>query len=383
MTEELPNPFDSIQLLGHPRDIHICTDELPDRVFPVRLRGYITGIRRLGKKLLFVDFRDATGKIQLLAEKSSMPEEAWNTISSARKGARIFLTGNTARTRDGSICVRPEAVRIIVPQLPETVVEMQDDLDDAISGPFMLARVSAVLRSRLKELRYDEIEPPLLAPPASAERVAFQVQLRSRSRTAGLLESQVGTLLKAVLSGHYRVFCVSKVFSDSCNTPDALPEMTAVLLQELMTNESQEPVAVMEALSKTALNHFRTRPRRASGTTFDERWLDLSVPWKVQTYGKEVRSLCPEALLDLPDPVDVPTVLKIPCAAGEHTAQAYIAEYNMFLWPPALCLGTVQLRVLDKSLRISSICLLLERLVMVILGVRDIRELYPSWLHVA
>lgn len=304
--------LEKIQELGHDPfgqrfDDHQSIAEVRDTVPEasgengpsVRAAGRIM-LRRKAGKLRFYDIKDQTGRIQLLFSRGDLSEEQWALMGQLDLGDLIGIDGIAWRTDSGEPSVKVEKLTVLCKSLtqpPEKYSGLKDDelrlrqrYVDLIYGDGVLDRMlqrSTIVdsvRQTLRDHKFNEVETPVLhsiaggaaARPFETHHNALDMELYLRIA----LELHLKRLM---VGGIERVYEIGRVFRNEGVDKTHNPEFTMIEIYQAYGDyrsmmDLTEEIVVNAAKS---INDSLVLPWGEDGDT-----IDLTPPWKRQTYGE-------------------------------------------------------------------------------------------------
>lgn len=198
--------------LRYARDVVMGVAIEPTLSRRAELHLLVTKLRSM-KAIMFVDVLDASGRMQLFAERSSIHPDLWNQMASLRPFDRVRVSGCTLRTRSGQAAVEPHAIQVLIkagsaPNPPEPMSGLP------LAKPFFLARLRERATTFLRERGVQEYEPDCLCMSHHTTMTSLQVVFPGWGSPVSLSVSPFRQLMDAVLlTAVPNVFSVGRCFS--------------------------------------------------------------------------------------------------------------------------------------------------------------------------
>jgi lysyl-tRNA synthetase, class II len=257
----------------------------------VRIAGRLMLLRRHGG-LVFADLHDQTGKVQVLAARDDLGEEAFADVEALDRGDWIGVTGTVMRTRKGELSVRAHAIELLskaLRALPDkhrglTDVDrrLRERYLDLIANPDVRrvfdarSAVIAAVRRVLTERGFTEVETPVLdASAGGAAARPFITHHNALDIDMYLRIALELPLKRLVVGGFERVFEIGRVFRNEGLDTRHNPEFTLLEAYQALADYHDMMELVETIVSDAAL--------AATGTTIvhvDGRAIDLAPPWR-------------------------------------------------------------------------------------------------------
>jgi len=257
----------------------------------VTVAGRVLLHRSFGK-LAFASIRDNTGRIQLLAEASSLDPATMGAFADLDLGDWVGATGEIVTTRKGELSVRISSLTLLAKALrplPDKWHGMVDveqrsrqryvDLivnEEAQRVARARTMVVAELRSQFIQRGYIEVETPvLLAEATGALARPFVTRHQALDLEMKLRISLELYLKRLVVGGLERVFEIGRIFRNEGIDSTHNPEFTMLESYEALADYSDILRLVEEVFTAAAIVVNGT-------TTFDYkgRELDLTPPYR-------------------------------------------------------------------------------------------------------
>jgi lysyl-tRNA synthetase class 2 len=257
----------------------------------VTVAGRVLLHRSFGK-LAFATIRDNTGRIQLLAEASSLDPGIMSAFADLDLGDWIGASGEVVTTRKGELSVRISSLTPLAKALrplPDKWHGMVDveqrsrqryvDLivnQDAQRVARARAAVIAELRDQFNQRGYMEVETPVLAGEATGalarpfvtHHLALDLDLKLRISLELYLK-------RLIVGGLERVFEIGRIFRNEGIDSTHNPEFTML--------ESYQALADYSDIMRLVEEVFTAAAMAVNGTTrfnYKGRELDLTPPYR-------------------------------------------------------------------------------------------------------
>jgi lysyl-tRNA synthetase class 2 len=263
----------------------------------VGVAGRVMLVRPQGR-LAFATLRDASGEVQLFAlAKVTDDFEGFSKLS---LGDWVGATGRVVKTRKGELSVQvaqwellAEARRSFgdkwrgVTETETRFRQREVDLwanDRSRQVLLVRSRVVSILRHRLEERGFVEVETPILHPiPGGALAKPFATHHNALGTDLFLRIAPELYLKRLVVGGFDKVFEIGRVFRNEGISPRHNPEFTMLELYQAYADYHDLVPLVEELVSGLA--------ESLCGTTrlsYGGRALDLTPPWRRATMAELV-----------------------------------------------------------------------------------------------
>ena len=262
----------------------------------IRAAGRIM-LQRSAGKLLFVDIRDWTGRIQLLIGKKQVGEESWNLAECFDLGDIIAVDGRLGRTNTGELTIFAERLHFLCKSIetpPEkyhglTDPEMRQRMRylDLTYGEGVLERflkrtkIVQSIRNTLAADGYCEIEGPTLHSIAGGAAARPFVTHHNTLDMKLFLRIALELHLKRLLVGGVeRVYELGRVYRNEGISPRHNPEFTMLEVYQAFGNY-ETMMDLTEQLIVEAI--------KASGGSYQLPWgetatIDFTPPFARASY---------------------------------------------------------------------------------------------------
>src|SRR2546425_1575161 len=213
-----------------------------DRTEPVSVAGRLM-VSGLQGGLVFADLQDGRGRIQLMANRSTLGEEEFSRFADLDLGDIIGLTGPIFRTRRGEITLEVQSCQLLTKSLrpmPEKWHGLKDvearyrqRYVDLIANPQVRevfrsrSKIITSIRGLLDERGFIDVETPVLQEiPGGGHARPFQTHHNSLDRDLFLRIALELHLKRLLVGGFERVYEVGRVFRNEGLSPRHNPEFT-------------------------------------------------------------------------------------------------------------------------------------------------------------
>ena len=249
--------------------------QLPSRVGTVvTVRGWIYH-RRTAGKLLFLEIRDGSGVVQVVARKGEVPDEAFEAATKAPVESSVAVTGEVrADARAvGGVEMWVKAIEVVSACIAEFPIGKKEHgigflmeqrhLYLRSKRPTAVLRIRAeverALREYLDDHGYTAVDAPIFTPSA-AEGTATLFRVDYFGEPAFL--SQTGQLyMEAAAQALGKVYCFGPTFrAEKSKTRRHLTEFW-MLEPEIAYGDLDEVMALMEGIVSHAVSRVLDRRR--------------------------------------------------------------------------------------------------------------------------
>ena len=247
-------------------------------------------LRRGQGKLAFGQLADQTGRIQLFATKGDTPD--FDGFGHLSLGDWIGVRGEVMTTRKGELSVKVLEWTVLAEtrrSFPDKWHGITDpdtryrqryvDLwvtDEARATLAARSRIVSLTRRWLEDRGFLEVETPALHPvPGGALARPFTTHHNALDQEMFLRIAPELYLKRLVVGGFEKVFEIARVFRNEGISPRHNPEFTMLELYEAYADWTD----IME-LVEQLVAHLATEVCGSTTVTYQDRELDLSVPWR-------------------------------------------------------------------------------------------------------
>ena len=290
-TESFPTYYKNASFISdiHANHQNLNSGEHTD--ISVAVRGRVLSIRSFGK-LIFIDLKDSTGKIQLLASKDDLDEKLEEHIELIDVGDIVGTSGSIMKTKKGELSLKISNLIVLsksLRTLPEKWHGLKDketrfrqrylDLivnDDAKKTIDTRFKVLKLLREFMVSDGFVEVETPTLQPKAGgAIAKPFVTHHNAMSIDMFLRIAPELYLKRLIIGGYEKVFEVGKVFRNEGIDQTHSPEFTMMESYEAYTDVN----GVMDMVEKMC-EYILSQLNHDLKIEFIEKEADFSFPWK-------------------------------------------------------------------------------------------------------
>jgi lysyl-tRNA synthetase class 2 len=259
--------------------------------------GRVMLVRPMGR-LAFATLRDSSGEIQLFATQGETSDfEAFSALSI---GDWVGATGRVVRTKKGELSVLVREWELLAEALlgfgdkwhgvsdTETRLRRREvdlwvnERTREVLG--VRSRMLSLMRRRLEELDFVEVETPMLHPiPGGALARPFVTHHNALDTDLYLRIAPELYLKRLVVGGYEKVFEIGRVFRNEGLSPRHNPEFTMLELYEAYADYMDLAELVEDLVSGLA-----SELRGSARLTYQGRELDLTPPWRRATMAELV-----------------------------------------------------------------------------------------------
>jgi lysyl-tRNA synthetase class 2 len=239
-----PNDFVKGDDIGPVAAAHEPLDETAlaalDKVF--RLAGRVVALRSFGK-VTFLTLQDATGRLQIFADRETLGQEAYATFKKYDIGDILGVRGRLFRTKTGELTLHAEVVRLLTKSmrpLPEKYHGLKDvetryrqRYVDLIVTPKVQeifrtrTRIIREMRAFLDEAGFMEVETPMMqAIPGGATAKPFVTHHNALDMDLYLRIAPELYLKRLLVGGFEKVYEVGRQFRNEGVSTRHNPEFT-------------------------------------------------------------------------------------------------------------------------------------------------------------
>ena len=216
------------------------------------IAGRMTAKRGMGKSI-FADVRDSTGRLQLFAGKSDMPEEMFALCRKLDIGDIVGVKGTLFTTKTGELTLRVKEITLLsksMRPLPEKfhgLVDVEQRYRqrylDLIANPEVkdvFKKRSAIIRevrNFLNSRDFMEVETPMLQPLAGgASATPFETFYGALNSTVYMRIAPELYLKRLLVGGFERVFELNRSFRNEGLDRRHNPEFTMLEIYQAYSN---------------------------------------------------------------------------------------------------------------------------------------------------
>ena len=264
--------------------------------------GRMTAKRGMGKSI-FADLRDSTGRLQLFAGKSDMPEEMFALCRKLDIGDIIGVKGTLFTTKTGELTLRVKEVTLLsksMRPLPEKfhgLVDVEQRYRqrylDLIANPEVkdvFRKRSAIIRevrNFLADRGFMEVETPMLQPLAGgASATPFETFYGALNSTVSMRIAPELYLKRRLVGGFEKVFELNRSFRNEGLDRRHNPEFTMLEIYQAYS-DCQGMMELIESMISTVALKVCGTLKIDHG---DGKIIDFTPPFRRATY----HELCKE-----------------------------------------------------------------------------------------
>ena len=234
----------------------------------VNVAGRIMAQRPMGK-IVFLDLRDGSGKIQLLVRPDQLGEEVRELLKDIDIGDFIGVSGKVFRTRTGEPTVNVEKLTLLAKSLQPLPEKWHGLVDtekryrqrylDLISNPEvretfrMRSQVIAAVRQFLNQRDFLEVETPVLQPAAGGALARpFITHHNALDQDFYLRIALELHLKRLIVGGLDKVYEIGRVFRNEGISTMHNPEFTMLESYEAYADYNEVMEMVEQMVSQVA-----------------------------------------------------------------------------------------------------------------------------------
>jgi len=266
----------------------------------VKVAGRIIANRKHGK-VMFMDLRDMTGKVQLFVRKDNLGEGAFEMVQLLDIGDIVGAVGELFVTQTGEQSIRVKELTVLSKSLmclPEKWHGLKDveiryrqryvDLiaNEDVRGIFLKrSRIISFIRRYLDQRRFIEVETPMLQPMAGGARGRPFKSIHNTYDMEVFLRIAPELYLKRLLVGGFdRVYEINRNFRNEGISTRHNPEFTMLEAYQAYGN-FEDMMDLMEGLiSGAAQELYGSYKVPYQGTE-----IDFTPPWERRSFAGIVK----------------------------------------------------------------------------------------------
>ena len=289
--ESFPTHFKNASFIKDIHEEHQSLSNGEQTNISVVVRGRVLSIRSFGK-LTFIDVKDSTGKIQLLASKDDLDEILKENVELLDVGDIVGSSGIIMKTKKGELSIKISNLTMLSKSfrtLPEKWHGLKDketrfrqrylDLivnDEAKKTIDTRFKVIKLLREFMDSDGFVEVETPTLQPKAGgAIAKPFVTHHNAMSIDMFLRIAPELYLKRLIIGGYEKVFEVGKVFRNEGIDQTHSPEFTMMESYEAYTDVN----GVMDMVEKMC-EYILSQLNHNLKIEFMDKEAEFSFPWK-------------------------------------------------------------------------------------------------------
>jgi lysyl-tRNA synthetase, class II len=283
----------------------------------VTLAGRITAHRDMGKSQ-FIDIKDASGRIQIYAQKQVLGEDLFDIFKHLDLGDFIGVHGSLFTTRAGEISVKITSFTILTKALrpppakwhglEDTEIRYRQrylDLmaNDEVRHTFLQrSAIIHEIRAFLHQQRFVEVETPMMqAIPGGAAAQPFRTQHKALGCDFYLRIALELYLKRLLVGGIDRVFELGRNFRNEGLSRRHNPEFTMLEVYQAY-GDYQSMMDLLQSMvchvAQTVLGTLVIEHKNPEGHPL--RTIDLTPPWPRIRYKDIIRERAGADWFDLP-----------------------------------------------------------------------------------
>jgi lysyl-tRNA synthetase class 2 len=218
----------------------------------VTVAGRVGSLRRMGKKIVFADLDDQSGKIQLYLKADDLGED-FMLVELLDRGDVVGVSGEIFSTKTGELTIHARSLRVLAKALrplPEKWHGLTDPetryrrryVDLMVNRPVLetmvlRSRILAAARRFLDDRGYHEVETPtLLSVAGGANARPFVTHSNALDMPLQLRIATELNLKRCIVGGIEKVYELGRVFRNEGIDRTHNPEFTMLELYEAYTD---------------------------------------------------------------------------------------------------------------------------------------------------
>ncbi|MCA8934683.1 MAG: lysine--tRNA ligase [Planctomycetes bacterium] len=288
-----------------------ATEENPAVLKDCGIAGRVLANRKMGKKAIFLDVYDGTGKLQVYMNAKGVGEQGMAIHENLDLGDFVWVKGDVQRTRTGEVTLFASELRFLtkalsVPPLPREFTDEDGNKKsiDALTDPELRHRkryldlmvhgevrerfeqrskVITTIRHYLEAQGFLEVETPMMHPvPGGARARPFITHHNALGMNLYLRIAPELYLKRLLVGGFERVFEVNRNFRNEGIDQTHNPEFTMLELYEAYA-DYERMMELTEGMIVAAAKALR------GNDDLKFNWLgheiDLTPPFRRASYG--------------------------------------------------------------------------------------------------
>jgi lysyl-tRNA synthetase class 2 len=262
-----------------------------DRTEPISVAGRLMVKRQQGG-VAFADLQDGRGRIQLMANRGILGEEAFARFTDLDLGDIVGITGPVFRTKRGEITVEIHSFQLLTKSLrplPEkwhglkdVEIRYRQRYVDMIANPEVRevfrarTRIITAIRGLLDERGFIDVETPVLQEvPGGGHARPFLTHHNSLDRDLYLRIALELHLKRLLVGGFERVYEVGRVFRNEGLSPRHNPEFTLMECYQAFADYEDMMQLVEDVVVVSAM-----AAERPLDTSYEGESVNLTPPFR-------------------------------------------------------------------------------------------------------
>jgi lysyl-tRNA synthetase, class II len=262
-----------------------------DRTEPISVAGRLMVKRQQGG-VAFADLQDGRGRIQLMANRGILGEEAFARFTDLDLGDIVGITGPVFRTKRGEITVEIHSFQLLTKSLrplPEkwhglkdVEIRYRQRYVDMIANPEVRevfrarTRIITAIRGLLDERGFIDVETPVLQEvPGGGHARPFLTHHNSLDRDLFLRIALELHLKRLLVGGFERVYEVGRVFRNEGLSPRHNPEFTLMECYQAFADYEDMMQLVEDVVVVSAM-----AAERPLDTSYEGESVNLTPPFR-------------------------------------------------------------------------------------------------------
>lgn len=358
---------------------------------PARLTGRVIASRDMGK-VIFMTIQDASGSIQLFAQKNAMGEDNFKLFRKIDIGDIIGVDGRLFRTKKGEITVREFEFTMLskaLKPLPEKWNGLKDietryrsrylDLISNEESRDILKKRSAIVREirrYLEDQGYMEVETPMMHPICGgAAARPFETHYNALDQKMYMRIATELYLKQLLVGGFEKIFELNRNFRNEGLSKQHNPEFTALEVYQAFGN--------CETMMDLIEGMIRHCAEKVIGTLkikhSDEKTLDLESPWRRVNYNDLLCEKAGDDWFSLDKAAMIARARELGAQADQDMDEVQIGQEVYDLIEPTLIQPTFVMRLPRELVPLAKRCTDDNALVDVYELVIDGKEISPGY----
>ncbi len=273
----------------------------PPAVGGAAIAGRLLGLRAMGKKVIFADLWDESGRLQLYLHKETLGESGWNVVQNLDLGDFIWAGGTVQRTKTGEPSLFASQIHFLTKALAVPPIEKSGGLQDIetrsrrryadlLASPERRAlfrtrsRIVSEMRKFLDERGFMEVETPMMHPiPGGAKARPFVTHHNALDMDLYMRIAPELYLKRLLVGGFERVYEINRNFRNEGVDATHNPEFTMLELYEAFGDYNS-----IMSLTEDMLGHLAKALRGADSSSLEFDWnghsISLQTPFRRASY---------------------------------------------------------------------------------------------------